>query len=112
MGQFSDPVATHPRTNKVEVLPPPGFYLEMPSTCHFSGNLVWCNRELRIFINKLKRIIIKHLEAKKTPENRDDFPAEKLPRVQSEILPPFSIAKDSDFYFVSGTRLQTEISCF
>ena len=23
MGQFSDPVATHPRTNEVEVLPPP-----------------------------------------------------------------------------------------
>ena len=24
MGQFSDPVAAHPRTNEVEVPPPPG----------------------------------------------------------------------------------------
>ena len=32
MGQFSDPVATHPLTNEVEVPPPPpppGLYLEV-----------------------------------------------------------------------------------
>ena len=38
MGQFSDPVATHPRTNEVEVPPPP------PGACH-TGKLVENGKE-------------------------------------------------------------------
>ena len=36
MGQFSNPVATHPRTNEVEVPPPPGVKPTLSrSICHF-----------------------------------------------------------------------------